>query len=75
MSRQINKDTVYKEAPTYACLFLNEVFFLRIFFKEDSDSSIDTSHNKYILIQHGNILKIMFLLKENNTLKGLENNA
>ena len=38
--------------------------FLRVFFKEDRHFSIDTSHNKYILSQHGNILEIMFLLNE-----------
>ena len=31
MPRQTNKDTVYKEAPIYVCLFLNDVVFLRIF--------------------------------------------
>ena len=35
VSRQINKDTVYKEAPTYACFFLNDVNgFLRSFSKK-----------------------------------------
>ena len=38
--------------------------FLRIFFKEDRHFSIYASHNKYILSQHANILKIMFLLKK-----------
>ena len=38
--------------------------FSRVFFKEDRHFSIDTSHNKYILLQNGNISKIMFLLKE-----------
>ena len=33
-------------------------FFLRIV-KEVRDFSIDTSRNKYILLQHGNILKII----------------
>ena len=32
VSRQINKDTTYKEAPIYACFFLNDVSgFLRRF--------------------------------------------
>ena len=34
--------------------------FSGIFFKEDSYFSIDKSHSKYIVLQHGNILKIMF---------------
>ena len=43
VSHQINKDTVYKEAPSYACFFLNDVNgFLRSFSKY-------TSHNKYTL--------------------------
>ena len=34
------------------------------------DFSKDTSHNKCTLSRHGNIVKILFLLKEKNTLKG-----
>ena len=35
VSRQINKDTVYKEAPIYECFFLNDVnCFLRSLSKE-----------------------------------------
>ena len=35
MSRQINKDTVHKEDPIYACFFLNDVNgFLRSFLKK-----------------------------------------
>ena len=34
-SRQINKDTIYKEAPIYACFVLNDVnVFLRSFLKK-----------------------------------------
>ena len=35
VSRQINKDTAYKEAPIYECFFLNDVnCFLRSLSKE-----------------------------------------
>ena len=47
VSRQINKDAVYKEAPIYACFFLNDGF------------SIDTSPNKYTFLRHGNILNTL----------------
>ena len=57
---QINKDTIYKEAPIYPCFFLNDVMsFLKNFVKEDMHSSKDTSHKKCILSQHGNIFKII----------------
>ena len=46
------------------CLSQWRSVFLRVFFKEDRHFSIDTSHKKYILLQNGNISKIMFLLKE-----------
>ena len=40
---------LYKEAPIYACFFLNDVdVFLRIF-KENKHFSIDTSHNRLLL--------------------------
>ena len=37
--------------------------------------SIDTSHNKYILLRHGNILNFWtYIFRERkNTLKGFEN--
>ena len=49
--------------------------FLRIFFKEDRHFSIDTPHNKYILLQHGNIFENYVFAEGKNTLKGLKNNT
>ena len=49
--------------------------FLRIFFKEDGHFSIDTPHNKYILLQHGNIFENYVFAEGKNTLKGLKNNT
>ena len=45
------------------------------FFKRDRHFSIDTPHNKYILLQHGNIFENYVFAEGKNTLKGLKNNT
>ena len=48
VSRQINIDTVYNDAPIYACFFLNDVNrFLRTILRKEQ-RFINTSHKKHI---------------------------
>ena len=48
VSRQINIDTVYNDAPIYACFFLNDVNrFLRTILRKER-RFINTSHKKHI---------------------------
>ena len=46
------------------------------FFKKDRHFSVDASLNKYIFLQHGNILILyIFVERKNNLIKGFENNT